>query len=64
MDLPINKEELDEIVDSLCNEHWDYDKRGFRSELYNKMKLVKQVMDENPNGPYKKILREQHNMVA
>ena len=40
MDLPINKEELDEIVDSLCNEHWDYNKREFRSKLYYKMKLV------------------------
>ena len=36
----------------------------FRNKLYQKMKLVKEVMDENPNGPYKKILREQHNMVA
>ena len=64
MDLPINKEELDEIVDSLCNEHWDYNKREFRSKLYYKMKLVKEVMDENPGVPYKKILREQHGMVA
>ena len=36
----------------------------FRSKLYYKMKLVKEVMDENPGGPYKKILREQHGMVA
>ena len=63
MDLPINKEELDEIVDSLCNEHWDWNKREFRSKLYNKMKLVKEVLDENPDGPYKAILREQHGMV-
>ena len=32
-------------------------------ELYQKLRLVKEVMDENPDGPYKKILREQHGMV-
>ena len=64
MDLPINKEELDEIVDALCSEHWKPNKREFRDKLYQKMKLVKEVMDENPDGPYKKILREQHGMVA
>ena len=63
MDLPINKEELDDIVDALCSEHADWDKRQFRDDLYQKMKLVKKVMDENPGGPYKKILREQHGMV-
>ena len=25
--------------------------------------IVKEVMDENPGGPYKKILREKHGMV-
>ena len=25
--------------------------------------LVQEVMDANPGGPYKRILREQHNMV-
>ena len=64
MDLPINKEEFDEIVDALCNEHWHWNKREFRHKLYQKMKLVKEVMDENPDGPYKKILREQHSMSA
>ena len=64
MDLPIDKQEFDEIVDALCNEHYDWDKREFRSNIYQNMKLVKEVMDENPNGPIKKILREQHNMVA
>ena len=33
------------------------------SPLYDKLKLVKEVRDENPDGPYKKILREQHGMV-
>ena len=64
MDLPINKEEFDEIVDALCSEHSDYNKREYRDNLYQKMRLVKRVMDENPNGPYKRILREKHGMVA
>tara|TARA_B100001250_G_C19746490_1_gene765568 strand:+ start:60 stop:254 length:195 start_codon:yes stop_codon:yes gene_type:complete len=64
MDLPINKEEFDEIVDALCSEHSDYNKREYRDNLYQKMRLVKEVMDENPNGPYKRILREKHGMVA
>ena len=64
MDLPIDKEEFDDIVDALCSEHHDWEKREFRSNLYQKMKLVQKVMNENPGGPYKKILREQHGMVA
>ena len=32
-------------------------------ELHKKLKLVKEVRDENPDGPYKKILREKHGMV-
>ena len=64
MDLPINKQEFDEIVDALCNEHYDWDKREFRSNLYQKMKIVQEVMDKYPDGPYKKILREEYGMVA
>ena len=64
MDLPINKEEFDDIVDALCSEHVDWDMRQFRDDLYQKMKLVQRVMNENPGGPYKKILREEHGMVA
>jgi len=64
MDLPIDKQEFDEIVDALCNEHYDWDKREFRSNLYQKMKLVQEVMDANPGGPYKRILREKYGMVA
>ena len=64
MDLPIDKEEFDDIVDALCSEHHDWDKREFRYNLYLKMKLVQTVMNENPGGPYKKILREEHGMVA
>ena len=64
MDLPIDKQEFDEIVDALCNERYDWDKREFRSNLYQKMKLVQEVMDANPGGPYKRILREKYGMVA
>ena len=31
--------------------------------LYEKIKLVKEVRDANTDGPYKKILREEHGMV-
>tara|TARA_B100001029_G_scaffold122308_1_gene101715 strand:+ start:831 stop:1025 length:195 start_codon:yes stop_codon:yes gene_type:complete len=64
MDLPIDKQEFDEIVDALCNEHYDWDKREFRSNLYQKMKTVQEVMNKYPGGPYKKILREEYGMVA
>ena len=64
MDLPINKQEFDEIVDALCNEHYDWDKREFRSNLYQKMKTVQEVMNKYSGGPYKKILREEYGMVA
>ena len=58
MDLPINDKELDMIVWML--EHVSGD--GVE-ELYKKLKLVKEVRDENPDGPYKRILREKHGMV-
>ena len=36
---------------------------GGDTALYQKLKLVKETIDENPGGPYKKILRETHGMV-
>ena len=60
MDLPIDKQELDYIVTALWKCRKSEDKCGI---LYEKMKLNQEVMDVNPGGPYKKILREQHNMV-
>ena len=59
MDLPLNKVEFDYIVTTL----WKC--RGSEkqcTDLYQKLNLVKEVMDENPNGPYKKILREKYGM--
>ena len=56
MDLPIDDNDLATIV-------WFSKHLIGAEELHNKLKLVKEVRDENPNGPYKKILREQHGMV-
>jgi len=50
MELPINDQDLDTIVKALA--------LGGDARLYHLLKDVKQVRDENPDGPYKKILRE------
>ena len=55
MELPINNKDLDTIVRALA--------LGGDTSLYQKLKLVKETRDENPGGPYKKILRESHGMV-
>ena len=60
MDLPIDKQEFDYIVTALWRCRKSEDKCG---DLYDKMKLVQEVMDANPEWPYKSILREEHNMV-
>ena len=61
MDLPINKKEFDYIVTALWKCRKTEDECG---DLYEKMKLVQDVMNEYSDGPYKKILREQYGMVA
>ena len=58
MDLPIDYKELDILV--WMSEHVSGD--GCE-ELHKKLKLVKEVRDKNPGGPYKRILREQYGMV-
>ena len=55
MDLPINDKDLETIVKALA--------LGGDSRLYYLLKEVKEVMDKNPDGPYKKILREEKGMV-
>ena len=50
MDLPINDQDLDTIVNALS--------LGGDARLYHLLKEVKEVRDNNPGGPYKKILRE------
>ena len=54
MDLPINDKELATIVSSL--------RLGGDVALYQKINTVKQVRDTEPDGPYKKTLREQYGM--
>ena len=65
MDLPIDDKELGLLV--RMTEKMAGDGLGKRDvdaeKLYNKLRLVKEVRDENPNGPYKRILREKHGMV-
>ena len=55
MDLQIYNKELATIVSALH--------LGGDTALYQKLKLIKETIDENPGGPYKKILRESHGMV-
>ena len=50
MELPINDQDLDTIVNALA-------RRG-DARLYHLLKEVKKVRDNNPGGPYKKILRD------
>ena len=62
MDLPIDDKELAVIVTQL----WKSRKNSGEplvEPLYEKIKLVKEVRDANPDGPYKKILREKHGIV-
>ena len=55
MDLPINDQDLDTIVKALA--------LGGDARLYHLLKEVKEVREKNPNGSYKKILREERGMV-
>ena len=50
MDLPINDKDLATIVNALA--------LGGDARLYHLLKEVKKVRDDNPGGPYKKILRD------
>ena len=54
MDLPVNDKELSTIVSALH--------LGGDTALFQKLKLVKETREQNPGGPYKKILRESHGM--
>ena len=50
MELPINYNDLETIVNALA--------LGGDARLYHLLKEVKKVRDNNPGGPYKKILRD------
>ena len=54
MDLPITDDDLSTIVKALA--------LGGDARLYHLLKEVKEVRDQNPDGPYKKILREQRGI--
>ena len=55
MDLPINDQDLATIVKALA--------LGGDARLYHLLKEVKEVRDQDPNGPYKKTLREEKGIV-
>ena len=55
MELPINQQDLKTIVNALA--------LGGDTRLYHLLKEVKEVRDLYPDGPYKKILREERGMV-
>ena len=50
MELPINDKDLSTIVNALA--------LGGDARLYHLLKEVKQVRQNDPNGPYKRTLRE------
>ena len=50
MDLPINDQDLDTIVQAMA--------LGGDARLYHLLKEVKEVRQNDPNGPYKRTLRE------
>ena len=50
MDLPINDNDLDTIVKALA--------LGGDARLYHLLKEVKEVRQNDPNGTYKRTLRE------
>ena len=56
MDLPINDQDLETIVNALA--------LGGDARLYHLLKEVKQVRDDNPDGPYKKILRDKGYVIC
>ena len=48
MDLPINDKELNTIVSAL--------RLGGDAALYQKLKIIKEIREENPGGAYKRLL--------
>lgn len=53
MELPINDEELKTIIAAL----------NPQSELYQRLHVILEIREGHPNGPYKKIAREQFGFV-
>ena len=55
MELPINDKDLETIVNALS--------LGGDARLYHLLKEVKEVRDLNPDGPYKRILRDKGHVI-
>ena len=55
MELPINDKELTTIINAL--------RLGGDTSLYQKLSKIKSIRDDNPDGPYKKIAREQFGFI-
>ena len=55
MELPINDKELSTIICAL--------RLGGDTSLYQKLKIIKEIREENPGGPYKKIAREKFGFI-
>jgi len=53
MELPINDEELKAIIAAL----------NPQTQLYEKLHIIMKIREKYPDGPYKKIAREQFGFV-
>ena len=53
MELPINDEDLKVIVSAL----------NPQTKLYEKLNIIMEIREKYPDGPYKKIAREQFGFV-
>tara|TARA_B100001093_G_scaffold430310_1_gene425954 strand:+ start:338 stop:532 length:195 start_codon:yes stop_codon:yes gene_type:complete len=63
MDLPIDDKDLATIVEALNPQRPKVSYLLEDATLYKKLKLVKDIRETNPDGPYKKILRDTYGMV-
>ena len=61
MDLPLSQDELRDIIVALQIANGHSTNQKFR-DIADRLKLVEQLMAEGK--PYKKILREEYNIVA
>jgi hypothetical protein len=55
MELPINDKELNTIISAL--------RLGGDTALYQKLKIIREIREDNPGGAYKKIAREKFGFV-
>ena len=63
MDLPIDDKDLATIVEALNPHRSKVSYLLEDTKLYEKLRLAKDVREANPDGPYKKILRDTYGMV-